>query len=66
MIYISIVFLSEELQMEKKKSGKRKNSVKLSARGKPKKSDESRSQEENKIDFGGLPDVDLKKNLGCG
>lgn len=65
MIYISIVFLSEELQMDKKKSGKVKSSGKPST-VKPKKSEDPRLQEEDKLDFGGLPDVDLKKNLGCG
>ena len=51
--------------MEKKKSGRRKNSEKPSE-VKPEKIEESRSKEEDKMDFGGLPDVDLKKNLGCG
>jgi hypothetical protein len=53
----------EALQMEKIKSRKKKNSGKSSTRENPKNSN---LEKENRIDFEGLPHIDLKKNLGCG
>ncbi|HTE30132.1 MAG TPA: hypothetical protein VK666_07145 [Chryseolinea sp.] len=44
------------------KKGERKNKGKKPV---PKKAEETESQE-NPFDFGGLPQRDLKKNLGCG
>jgi hypothetical protein len=44
------------------KKGQKKNKVKKPV---PKKAEEPEPQE-NPLDFGGLPQRDLKKNLGCG
>lgn len=47
----------------KKQDKKGKTLKPSSAPGKEKQADEAR---ENPFDFGGLPNRDLKKNLGCG
>ncbi|MEX1240161.1 MAG: hypothetical protein WEB30_10600 [Cyclobacteriaceae bacterium] len=56
-----------------KKVGKRKSkTAKLPARAKAEKSREADgemrldAESEGKTDYGGLPAIDLKKNLGCG
>lgn len=39
---------------------------KVKKEGRIKESSQNTEPEEKKFDFGGLPDRDLKKNLGCG
>lgn len=50
------------------KTGKKKKSAPKTAEKKPlpKEPIERDEQENERPDFGGLPDRDLKKNLGCG
>lgn len=50
--------------MEKKKQKKVKDNGEKKDR--PKGQENVEAQEEKPYDFGGLPDRDLKKNLGCG
>lgn len=54
--------------MSKKKKEKEENQpVKKMPSTEPEKpSTEEKSEPENPFDFGGLPQRDLKKNLGCG
>ena len=51
--------------MRKKKKSKVKDVSKESAKATTKNS-QVEKEEENPFDFGGLPDRELKKNLGCG
>jgi len=53
--------------MAKKKLRKEKNGSKVGA-GKPKGKGENAAEpdSEGKMDYGGMPNVDFKKNLGCG
>jgi hypothetical protein len=46
-----------------KKKVKRQSKVK---KEEPKPANEAATEKENQFDFGGLPQRDLKKNLGCG
>ena len=46
------------------KTGKKKKSKDLSS--KPVSENKASKVNENPFDWGGLPDRDLKKNLGCG
>lgn len=48
----------------KKKSEKKKGADPKSAQQKQEKGSHTNAKESN--DYGGLPDRDLKKNLGCG
>lgn len=48
--------------MSKGKSGKEIKKQKQESKQKP----QVKEEEEKPHDFGGLPDRDLKKNLGCG
>ena len=54
--------------MAQKKSKKTKPSPKvLEAKGKSQEGEATERESEGRMDFGGLPDRDLKKNLGgCG
>jgi hypothetical protein len=50
-----------------KKSKTKKKAVKpADKKGKPAAPIKADEADENPFDFGGLPDRDLKKNLGCG
>jgi len=50
-----------------KKSKAKKKAAKPDQKGgKPAAPIKSNEADENPFDFGGLPDRDLKKNLGCG
>lgn len=49
--------------MSKKKKDKKKETGKPKP---PEKPVEEKEPDENPFDFGGLPQRDLKKNLGCG
>jgi hypothetical protein len=53
--------------MTKKKARKKQKGI-PETKGKPaeNKIAESAHEQENPFDFGGLPQRDLKKNLGCG
>jgi hypothetical protein len=60
MVMKAMIDVSYLCRMGKKKLPKKE-------KPKPKKLDLKIDQEEEKpFDFGGLPDRDLKKNLGCG
>jgi hypothetical protein len=48
--------------MSKKKKDKKKETEKP----KPPEKPEVKEENENPFDFGGMPQRDLKKNLGCG
>ena len=53
--------------MIKKAKSKKSTSANPSRPGKDVKEEVKKSQEEeNSTDFGGIPNLDLKKNLGCG
>jgi hypothetical protein len=70
MICSTIVFLLKmiEIQMTAKKSKKQKPAGKLAAEKPTQQLSETAYNESvQKMDFGGLPERDLKKNLGgCG
>ena len=56
-----------DLKMIKKAKSKKSTSADPSRRRKDVKEEVKKSQEEeNSTDFGGIPNRDLKKNLGCG
>lgn len=56
-----------KLKMTKKSKSKKSTSSTSSEREKAIKEVVKKSQEEEiSTDFGGIPDRDLKKNLGCG
>ena len=71
MIYVTIVFLFED-RFSVDPMGRRK-SKKVKAAGRirtpdPRTADQDlpESGQPESVDFGGLPKIDLKKNLGCG
>ena len=70
MIYITIVFAYEKVYptpvMAKKTFKKDSRRKKDSVRKVTREANDPEPGEEKKFDFGGLPDRDLKKNLGCG
>ena len=69
-LYHYCVLFKKELKhpMEEKKSKKTKVTQKVSkTKGKSQMGEMAQSENEGRMDFGGLPDRDLKKNLGgCG
>jgi hypothetical protein len=73
MIYITIVVDQEVLEMKMKKGKKPPKRAKgLSHSESEKSRDEAvRTQvtlhpDDDNMDYGGIPPIDLKKNLGCG
>lgn len=54
--------MSKLTDMSKKKAKVKKEAKPVP----PKEKDEPQQDDEKPFDFGGLPDRDLKKNLGCG
>jgi hypothetical protein len=58
------ILLSDDSFMKKKKAGKKATKDKVKANLKPQESISPIPEDE--LDFGGLPQRDIKKNLGCG
>jgi hypothetical protein len=54
------------IAMSKKHKSKEKRGKKESLKAEAKKNSLTVAEEEKPFDFGGLPNRDLKKNLGCG
>jgi hypothetical protein len=52
--------------MSKKRTRKRSSGDQQQAKTKPAKEEKTSPAEPQSPDYGGLPDIDLKKNLGCG
>lgn len=52
--------------MSKKSTKKRSSRHRQEPKASPGKEEKILPAEQQKPDYGGLPDIDLKKNLGCG
>lgn len=66
MIYLTLYLCYQSGNMFGKKAKKRSSKDKLAARKKQDEGKKVASAEPQPPDYGGLPDIDLKKNLGCG
>lgn len=72
MIYVTIVFLfaARSIAMTKSHRRKKHGDQRSASTGKPGSKEQKASsvneEIDEKMDFGGLPARDLKKNLGCG
>jgi hypothetical protein len=51
--------------MERMKKRLKKKSIKPAEEGKKKETPQTEIETETKVDYGGLPERNLKKNLGC-